>query len=169
VDVLTNSLFELLERKRFSPFTQRLMETPPLQYKAPIDIVMFSGGVAEYIYGHEKSDFGDLGPYLGERIKQRIFDSAFGNMLQEPAERIRATVMGAAQYSLQVSGNTIFLSNHTTLPKRNLQVVKVCVEGERPTAEWVEGSVRQALSRYDIDKFRPNRPIALKRHLTPHC
>jgi ethanolamine utilization protein EutA len=167
VDILTNSLFELLERKELSPFTQRIMEPPPIQYRGAIDIIMFSGGVAEYIYGHEKSDFGDLGPYLGERIKQRIFDSAFGNMLQEPAERIRATVMGAAQYSLQVSGNTIFLSNHTTLPKRNLQVVKVCVEGERPTAEWVEGSVRQALSRYDIDKFQPNRPIALAINLPP--
>lgn len=167
VDILTNSLFELLERKTLSPFTQRLMETSPLQYRDPIDIVMFSGGVAEYIYGHEKSDFGDIGPYLGERIKQRISDSAFSIMLQEPAERIRATVMGAAQYSLQVSGNTIFVSSSTTLPKRNLQVVKVCVEGERPTAERVEGSVRQALSRYDIDKLQPNSPIALAIKLPP--
>ena len=161
VDILTNSLFELLERKGLSPFTQSLMETSPLQYRDPIDIVMFSGGVAEYIYGHEKSDFGDLGTHLGEKIKQRIFDSAFSLMLQEPAERIRATVMGAAQYSLQVSGNTIFLSSPTILPKRNLQVIKVFIERERPTAEWVEGLVREALSRYDTDIFQPNHPIAL--------
>ncbi len=167
VDLLTKCLFELLQRKALSPFTQRLMETSPIQYQGTIDTLMFSGGVSEYIYGYEKSNFGDIGPYLGERIKQRISDSDWSIMLQEPAERIRATVMGAAQYSLQVSGNTIFVSNPATLPKRNLQVVKVCVEGERPTAERVEGSVRQALSRYDIDKLQPNSPIALAIKLPP--
>ncbi len=169
VDLLTNCLFELLERKPLSPFAQRLMETSPIQYQGMIDTLMFSGGVSEYIYGYEKSSFGDIGPYLGERIRQRISDSAFGIMLQEPAERIRATVMGAAQYSLQVSGNTIFLSSPAILPKRNLQVVKVYVEGESPTAEWVEGSVRQALSRYDIDKLEPNSPIALAIKLPPEA
>ncbi len=169
VDLLTSCLFEVLERKALSPFTQRVMETSPLRYQGTIDTLMFSGGVSEYIYGYEKSDFGDIGPYLGERIKRRISDSAFGTMLQEPSERIRATVMGAAQYSLQVSGNTIFVSSPATLPKRNLQVVKVCVEGESPTAEWVEGSVRQALSRYDIDKFESNSPIALAVKLPPEA
>jgi ethanolamine utilization protein EutA len=167
VVLLTNSLFELLERKKLSPFSQRLMETSPLQYKDPIDMVMFSGGVAEYIYGHEKSDFGDLGPHLGERIKQRIFDSTFDLRLQEPAEKIRATVMGAAQYSLQVSGNTIFLSSPNILPKRNVQVIKVFVEREKATAEEVRGSVREALSRYDMDMVQPNHPIALAINFPP--
>ncbi|MFB3883868.1 MAG: ethanolamine ammonia-lyase reactivating factor EutA [Thermodesulfobacteriota bacterium] len=161
VGVLTNSLFELLERKGLSAFTQRLMESPPLQYQGPIDMILFSGGVAEYIYGHEKTDFGDLGAYLGEGIKERIFDSPFRPMLEEPAERIRATVMGAAQYSLQVSGNTIFLSSPAVLPKRNLQVVKVLMEKEKATAEGVRDSVRQALGRYDIDTVQSDHPIAL--------
>ncbi|MBI4297756.1 MAG: ethanolamine ammonia-lyase reactivating factor EutA [Chloroflexi bacterium] len=161
VDTLVKSLFELLERKSLSSFTQKLIELSPIQYRGDVDIAMFSGGVAEYIYGHEKSDFADLGPYLGERIKQCALDSAFGIALQEPSERIRATVMGAAQYSLQVSGNTIFLSSETALPKRNLQVVKVRIEEKEPTAKGIEGTVQKALNRYDIDKFQSANPIAL--------
>ncbi len=167
VDMLTRSLFELLEREALSPFTQKIMELPPLEYRGEVDVIMFSGGTAEYIYGHEKSDFGDLGPYLGESIKQRASDAAFGSVIHEPDERIRATVMGAAQYSLQVSGNTIFLSGDHVLPKRNLQVVKVLIQEERPTAEWVEATVRKALGKYDIDNLQSTSQIALAIDLPP--
>ncbi len=169
VDMLTKSLFELLEKKALSPFTQKLMETPSIQYRGQVDIMMFSGGVAEYIYDHEKSDFGDLGLYLGEKIRQRALDSAFSIVLQEPAERIRATVMGAAQYSLQVTGNTIFLSSDTVLPKRNLQVVKVLIQEERPTVEYVEGTVRKALNKYDIGNLQSASPVALAIDLPPEA
>jgi ethanolamine utilization protein EutA len=122
---------------------------------------MFSGGVAEYIYGHEKDDFGDLGPYLGGKIRQRVTDPGFGITLQEPKEWIRATVMGAAQYSLQVSGSTIFISSKSALPQRNLQVIKVCLERLKPTTEDVANSVRSAFSRYDIDSIQTAGHVAL--------
>ncbi len=160
-EILSNALFDLLERKALSPFTQGLMETPPLLSRDPIDVIMFSGGVSEYIYGYEQSDFGDLGRYLGKSIKQRVCDSPLGSRLREPAQRIRATVMGAAQYSLQVSGSTIFLSANATLPKRNLQVIRICIEKEKQTAQSVEGAVRKALSLYDIDHLPSPAPIAL--------
>ena len=60
VDMLTKSLFELLERKALSPFTQKLMELPPITYRDEVDIIMFSAGVAAYIYVHEKADFGAI-------------------------------------------------------------------------------------------------------------
>ena len=166
-DTLANALFELIERKTLSPFTQALMETSPLRYGDKIDIIMFSGGVAEYIYGHEKSDFGDLGLYLGEKIKHRVSGSGFGMTLHDPEERIRATVMGASQYSIQVSGNTIFLSGSGVLPRRNLQVVKVRIEREKPTAEYVTASVREALGRYDMDNLHTAGPIALAVNFSP--
>lgn len=165
-DILTDSLFEIIERKALSPFTQRIMETAPLKYGGEIDVVMFSGGVAEYIYGHERSDFGDIGIYLGEKIRQRVSAPGFAMTLQEPEERIRATVMGAAQYSLQVSGNTIFLSANS-LPQRNLQVMKVRVGKGKPTEEDVANSVREALDRYDIDTKRPAGPLALAINIAP--
>ncbi len=169
VDLLASSLFEHLERRKLSPFTRKLLETHPVYYKGTIDTIMFSGGVAEYIYGHEKTDFGDVGPYLGEKIAQHVSEPAFGIKIEEPAERIRATVMGAGQYSLQVSGNTIFFSGDAVLPKRNLQVVKVRIEDERPTPELVEELVRRALNKYDIDNLQPGRPIALAIDLPPEA
>ncbi len=166
-ELLVNTLFEVLERKQLSPFARQLMETEPLHYGGEIDVITFSGGVAEYVYGHETSDFGDIGFCLGRKIRQRVTAPAFGMDFQEPEELIRATVMGASQYSLQVSGSTIFLSRSDVLPKRNLQVVKVCLEGPTPTKEQVAGSVRKALGRYDIDRLQPADTVALAVDLAP--
>ena len=41
----------------------------------------------------------------------------------EPNARIRATVIGASQYTVQVSGNTIFISPDDAVPVRNIAVV----------------------------------------------
>ncbi|TMI77464.1 MAG: recombinase, partial [Bacillati bacterium ANGP1] len=38
--------------------------TEPLRSAGPFSHIVFSGGVAEYIYGFETSEFGDLGPRL---------------------------------------------------------------------------------------------------------
>lgn len=148
--ILTDCLFELIERKGISPLTQKLMETLPIQYNTEIDIIMFSGGVAEYIYGYEKDNFYDLGPYLGEGIKHRMEKLCL--LYQQPAERIRATVMGAAQYSVQVSGNTIFLSSNTVLPKRNLKVVKVIIKEKKMTSEQLYKAVQKSLDTYGLDR-----------------
>lgn len=147
VEILTNALFELVERSKMSHLASSLMETQPIRYKGDIDIVMFSGGVSEYIYGREHSEFGDLGMRFGEKIKQRA--SALPMELREPNEKIRATVMGAAQYTLQVSGNTIFISNKEVLPLRNLQVVKVRMT-EEPTVESVRQTTRRSFELHDI-------------------
>src|SRR5436190_691283 len=42
-------LFELIDRRPLSSLTRRLMHTPPLDDDGPIDVLMFSGGVSEYI------------------------------------------------------------------------------------------------------------------------
>jgi ethanolamine utilization protein EutA len=43
-------------------------------------------------------------------------------------ECIRATVMGAAQHTIQVSGNTIYRSGDGLLPRKNLQVLRPDVD-----------------------------------------
>jgi ethanolamine utilization protein EutA len=43
--------------------------------------------------------------------------------LENPAERIRATVIGASQFTVQVSGNTIDVSRPEILPIHNVQVL----------------------------------------------
>jgi len=88
-----------------------------------VDGIIFSGGVAEYIYGTEHRDFGDLGRRLGIAIAERA--GALPAPVLPAAARIRATVLGASEYTVQLSGITSFLPNPAaTLPRRNLQVAR---------------------------------------------
>src|SRR5207244_11193224 len=65
--------------------------------------------------------------------------------------RIRATVIGASQYTVQVSGNTIYLSHPDLLPFRNLQVVTPEFEQtEAISSREIKTSVDKALQRFDI-------------------
>jgi ethanolamine utilization protein EutA len=98
-----------------------LLRTKPLGWQGEIGTLMFSGGVSEYIYNREATRFGDLGAALAREIRTRV--GQFGAPLEAPVEHIRATVIGAAQYATQVSGNTIFVSPPSTLPLRNIPVV----------------------------------------------
>jgi len=110
---------------------ERLYLTQPLRGLSRVGGVMFSGGVGEYVYGRESRDFGDLGRRLGLELKKRL-DRLPGKLL--PAgECIRATAFGASEYSVQLSGNTVYVSQPgELLPRRNLQVLQppVRLEGE---------------------------------------
>jgi ethanolamine utilization protein EutA len=90
--------------------------------------VVFSGGVGEYIYGKESNSFGDLGAPLGRTLKQRITKGELAWPLAPARECIRATVMGAAQHTIQVSGSTIHRSSDGLLPRKNLQVLRPAVD-----------------------------------------
>jgi len=99
--------------------------TDPLSAMPALDGVIFSGGVAEYIYGHEKRDFGDLGWRLGRAIRRQFDEAQFAFPLLEGAQRIRATAIGASEHAVQISGQTIFISDHAALlPVRNLPVLQ---------------------------------------------
>ena len=105
-----------------------LLLTPWPSVARPVDGVLVSGGVAEYLYGRETRHFGDVAPMLGKTLRRRI-DGDETVTLLEPAERIRATVLGASAHSMQMSGDTIFLSSHARLlPRRNLPVVRPAVD-----------------------------------------
>jgi ethanolamine utilization protein EutA len=90
--------------------------------------MVFSGGVGEYIYGKEPNSFGDLGEPLGKALQGLINSGAFAWPLAPARECIRATVMGAAQHTIQVSGNTIYRSNDELLPRKNLQALRPPVD-----------------------------------------
>jgi ethanolamine utilization protein EutA len=161
--VLCDSLFEVLERCQLSALTRSLLLTPEIDFKDRIDAVLFSGGVSEYIYGLESRDLGDLGSHLGRRVYERAIKMAGAIALKSAEVRIRATVIGASQYTVQVSGNTIFVSDPRLLPLRNLQVVTPQIQQKEPLGcDDVRGAVQSALNRYDI--FDGERAVALAIH-----
>jgi len=67
---LPNSFFEILLQKPLSDLARSLMITPEFTYRGPIDVVVYSGGVAEFIYNEEVRIFGDLGPWFGQAYRK---------------------------------------------------------------------------------------------------
>jgi ethanolamine utilization protein EutA len=61
-------------------------------------------------------------------------------------------VIGASQYTVQVSGNTIFLSHPELLPLRNLPVVKLPHFHHPVTRETVSNSVGQNIRLLDLEE-----------------
>jgi len=88
-------------------------------WRGRIDEVTFSAASPNISSGGKNRAFGDLGALLGEEIRKRVDD--WGVRLEKPTEGIRATVIGASQYTTQVSGSTIFVSPLGTLPLRNIR------------------------------------------------
>ncbi len=68
------------------------------------------------------------------------------------AERIRATVIGASQYTVQVSTSTIFISRPGLLPQLDLQVVPAYLPADPAelTRETVESGISRGFERLDV-------------------
>ena len=126
--------------------------TDPIADFGPIDGMMFSGGVGEYVYGREDRDFGDLGRRLGRAIRARIDAGALPWRLLPAGECIRATALGASEYCVQLSGNTSYISAPgALLPRRNLQVLQpdyVPTEAIDPDA--VAAAIRRHMVAFDV-------------------
>ncbi len=88
-----------------------------------IDAMTFSGGVAEYLYKRETRRFGDLGSDLAEELRHALAHRRDLPPIWDPGQGIRATVIGAAQFSVQISGNTILIADPGKLPLQNLPVL----------------------------------------------
>jgi ethanolamine utilization protein EutA len=139
--------------QRFTPDDlQDLLLTDPLELPGPIAGIMFSGGVGEYVYGREERDFGDLGKLFGQAIRERLAAGALPWPLLPAGECLRATVLGASQYSVQLSGNTTHISNPgVLLPRKNLQVVPLALElADAIDAAEVTRALQRALLRHDL-------------------
>lgn len=113
----------------------------------PFAGILFSGGVSEYIYSREAQAFGDLGPYLGRAVRAEV--ASRGYRILEAGEGIRATVIGASQYTVQLSGETIFIPKNLLLPVRNLRVFVAEADWQAPVAERTEAAIRKILAGRD--------------------
>jgi ethanolamine utilization protein EutA len=159
---MTEKLFAMLKPDSLTADTKGLLRLPPLTYKGEIDCVMFSGGVSEFIYNRAKTSFGDLGPLIADEVHRRMGD--LGLLVMEPAARIRATVIGASQYTVQVSGNTIFITPEDSVPVRNIAVVapEFDLSSDDLDEAGITNAVHNALRRLDLLSGR--QPVAIAFH-----
>lgn len=139
--------------------TASLLRLPPLIGARLPDVLTFSGGVSEYIYGREPQGFGDLGPYLAEAVKAKA--ATWGPRLAVPDQGIRATVIGASQYTVQVSGSTIYVEPSGQLPVRNVPIIAPALEldAEVLDAPAITLAIQRALRRLDLHEG--DQPVGL--------
>ena len=149
---MADALVAALTQPSPSKDVQGLWLTAPLDVIGGVGGAMFSGGVGEYVYQREARDFGDLGLRLGHAIRERLEAGRLPFRLLPAGECIRATALGASEYSVQLSGNTIYLSNPgALLPRKNLQVLQPPVQfGEVVDPAAVASAIREHLQRFDM-------------------
>jgi ethanolamine utilization protein EutA len=136
-----------------------LLRTDALSHRAPADALQFSGGVSEFIYGNEHGKFGDLGPLLAAEIRARA--EKFCPRIEPSVEGIRATVVGASQYTIQLSGSTIYVAPLDALPLRNVPVIApvLALDAETVDAAAIARAVEAMLRRLDLGGGE--QPVAL--------
>jgi ethanolamine utilization protein EutA len=132
--------------------------TEPLTRSMEPRFITFSGGVAEYIFGRESASHGDIAQLLAAEIVGQI-KSRIAIPVIEPMERIRATVIGASQFTVQVSGKTIYLPDASVLPVHNIPVVHLGMElADRIDVDAIQAAFRKNADLLDLD---PNARLAL--------
>jgi ethanolamine utilization protein EutA len=138
--------------------------TEPIAELTRIDGVMVSGGVGEYVYGRETRDFGDMGRRLGHAMRKRLDAGALPWPLLPAGECIRATALGASEYSVQLSGNTSTITNPgALLPRRNLQVLQapfVCEDIIDP--DKLAAAIRGHFTAFDLKEGEAEIALALR-------
>lgn len=152
---MARSIVEGLTPGQPSEVTGELLMTPPLRLDYPVEKVMFSGGVADYVYGDfrpiavsQVSQYGDIGPLLGWAVREELF--AAGTVPVKPGETIRATVIGAGTHSVNISGSTITV-DEAALPMRNITVVSP-FSGQAPeSADEIAAAVKRTVQRVVAD------------------
>jgi ethanolamine utilization protein EutA len=142
VDIILDAPLDSLGRS--------LLLTEPLPRIAVPAALTFSGGVAEYMFGHEGADFGDIAGLLADELA-RALSRRTTLPLIDPGQRIRATVIGASQFTVQVSGKTIYLPDPYVLPVRNVPVVRIALgTGDDIDRDRVAAAVRDGIEEIDF-------------------
>ncbi len=159
-EVLADVLLSTASRQQLSPLAAELLLTPALSAPVPVDTVTFSGGVSEFIYEREDRDFGDLARPLAEAVRARLQAGSLPAPVESAGERIRATVIGASQFTVQVSGNTISVTRPDILPIHNLQVIYPRLpDSEAIAPEEMRSAIQKGFQRFDL--IEGEQPVAI--------
>lgn len=139
--------------------THAMLLLPPLPMVEEVDALTFSGGVSEYVYGNETARFGDLGPDLARLTRAKI--EATGANIEKPIATIRATVVGASQYTVQLSGTTIYIEPRDVVPQRNVPVIvpELDFSGMEVDSGQIKSAIDVALTRLDLVNLET--PVAI--------
>ncbi len=154
-DCMADLTIELIEGGA-SSLAQQLYLTPPAAVSGKGTVLMLSGGIGHYFYHplsiHSVGDVtvhDDIGPLLAESLRRHPGIQAYE--VAQPAETLRATVLGASSQTVTLSGSTIW-AEREILPLRNVPVIRPALDLTLGAAPGVIAeAVRSALRRWDIN------------------
>ncbi|HKA33486.1 MAG TPA: ethanolamine ammonia-lyase reactivating factor EutA [Candidatus Binatia bacterium] len=158
--LMAKVLAELIEGEPKSALAKQLLVTPPFtHYRGfqQIDHIVFSGGVSEHVYDRDSNSYGDVGPILGKHMREYLKTLTKKDLVREPAEGIRATVIGAGEYTVQASGNTSYISDTSVLPVHGLKVIRATLKEDRPALE----ALKQSLAKFDLTSWGEGMALSL--------
>ena len=120
------------------------------------DVITLSGGVADCVLAETEDPFrfADIGGLLGESIFHSSLLSDKRSI--KAKETIHATVIGAGNYSMELSGSTIYYQN-CTFPVKNVPVIRldICEQD----SDQIEGVISKII-RQHRDEVKADTPIA---------
>ena len=146
---LAEVLFEVITGPAKSALARKLMLTDDLNFPSHIDEYSFSGGVAELMYGG-LNHYDDIGRILADQIN--ALTPRLKSVVIEPANKIRATVIGAGAYSLSISGSSGFKDDSIEFPIRNVPVIRVDVDPSKLSIEHVASQLQISFQRFDLNE-----------------
>ena len=158
----TSIIDEVLGFKPISPMLEKMLVGNDLKRNYKIDYVIFSGGVADYIYNNESDDlfkFNDIGPLLGMYIKECSVISK--DKIKKGSETIRATVVGAGIHTTELSGSTITYSPGI-LPLRNIPILKLFGNNQEEDYGILDKVIEQKINWYLLENEIQQLAIAFK-------
>jgi ethanolamine utilization protein EutA len=146
-----NVLVGLIRLEEPKGLAADLMLTDGLPMDVKPQAITFSGGVSEFIYLRETKDYGDMGASLAREIRRALGDGRITLPIVDPGQGIRATAIGASQFTVQVSGSTIGVSDEAILPLHNLPVLFPTLDlGDVIDPADVKAAVQAAAERLDL-------------------
>jgi ethanolamine utilization protein EutA len=114
--------------------------------------ITFSGGVAEYMFGHEDKEYGDIAKMLAAELARELSRRSPLPLI-DPGQRIRATVIGASQFTVQVSGKTIYLPDPYVLPVHNVPVIRADLGSSGAIdPQRLGAAIRTSLEEIDLER-----------------
>ncbi|MEP1217567.1 MAG: ethanolamine ammonia-lyase reactivating factor EutA [Marinobacter sp.] len=168
---MASTLIQVLTCTPVPPDAAELYLTDPIpdELLRRAKSMVFSGGVAEFVYRREERDFGDLGQRLGHALRDRIDSGELSWNLLPDSQGIRSTALGASEYTTQLSGNTCFATDYDALlPQRNLPVLRPEFDfTDQFNPQELGAKLRQHIEAFEIDAASDDLVLAFHWDGTP--
>jgi ethanolamine utilization protein EutA len=165
------AIFDFVTTPRFTlpEGLEELVMTGALEVSHNIDEYWLSGGVAELVKnpGSDPFIFEDFGWFLAKGLNDVLIERKITHRVAH--NPLRATVLGAGSYSVQLSGNTVSIGT-AKLPLKGIPLIRPFSSqeaGQSPNAKTVSAQLKKAISISECDVTGKAAAIILELSGTP--